>query len=159
MKKDKALMFTLISIILFNIFFIIMLIYYKDIIIITNKFFKSITKEYWDWYCDMYRPTVNNESTIVDITFMLKMLFKLIFLGQFFYIIDNEKYINVIKKKNVVIYSTIGFAIYCLSFLFIKYKAEHYRLFMSLISTEILSILLLSLVLKVKREWLTHNIN
>ncbi|GEM_PF-6407810 len=155
MKKDKALMFALISIVLFNIFFIIMLIYYKDIIIIPNNFFKSVTKEYW--YSD--RPHVNNESTIMGITWILKIIFSIIFLEEFCYIISNENYINAIKKKNVVIYSIIGFAIYCLSFLFIKYKAEHYRLFMSLISTEILSTLLLILVLKVKRNWLTHNIN
>lgn len=150
MKKDRTLMISLISIILFNVFFMIMLIYYSDIIIIVNKFFKSITKEYWFWYLE--RPDVNNETIIIGVTKLLKIIFSMIFSVEFLYIIDNKKYINVIGKKYLVISLIIGFIIYCLSFLFIKYKAEHYRLFMTLISTEIVSIVLLNLVLKFKKE-------
>lgn len=150
MKKDKALRISLISILLFNVFFIIMLIGYNDIIIIPNSFFKSITKEYYFWYMD--RPLVYNESIIMGITWIVKPLFSLIFLLEFFYIIFNNKYINIFEKKNLVISLIIGCTIYCLSFLFIKYRAEHYRLFMTFISTEILSIILLNLVLKIKRE-------
>lgn len=151
MKKDKALMISLISIIFFNVFFIIMLIEYNDIIVIPNKFFKSITKEYWFWYVDDRIPVIN-ESIIFGITCILKPLLSSIFLLEFFYIIFDKKYINVIGKKNVMMCLIIGFTIYCLSFLFIKYRAEHYRLFMTLISTEILSIILLNLVLKIKRK-------
>lgn len=151
MKKDKALIISLISIILFNVFFIIMLIEYNDIIIIPNKFFKSITKEYWFWYVDDRIPVIN-ESIIFGITCILKPIFSSIFLLEFFYIIFDKKYINEIGKKNVLLSLIIGFAIYCLSFLSIKYRAEHYRLFMTLISTEILSIILLNLVLKIKRK-------
>ncbi|PRR79911.1 hypothetical protein CLLI_06440 [Clostridium liquoris] len=150
MKKDKALRISLISILLFNVFFIIMLIGYNDIIIIPNSFFKSITKEYYFWYMD--RPLVYNESIIMGITGILKPMFSLILSLEFFYIIFNNKYINVIEKKNLVISLIIGCTIYCLSFLFIKYGTEHYRLFMTLISTEILSIILLNLVLKVRKE-------
>ncbi len=150
MKKDKALRISLISILLFNVFFIIMLIGYNDIIIIPNSFFKSITKEYYFWYMD--RPLVYNESIIMGITGILKPMFSLILSLEFFYIIFNNKYINVIEKKNLVISLIIGCTIYCLSFLFIKYGTEHYRLFMTLISTEILSIILLNLVLKIRKE-------
>lgn len=148
-KKNKVLIISLISIILFNIFFIIMLIFYNNIIIIPNKFFKSVTKEYYFWYLN--KPFVNNESIIIGIAYILKITFSLILLLELFYTIFNNKYIKLIGKRNIVISLIIGFAIYCLSFLFIKYKAEHYRLFMILISTEILSIILLNLVLKVKK--------
>lgn len=151
MKKDKVLIISLISIILFNVFFMIMLIYYNDIIIVTNKFFKSTTKEYWYWYAEV-RPPVKYESIIMGGTSIVKMLFSLIFLLEFFYITSDSKYINKIGKKNIVISLIIGLTIYCLSFLFIKYKAEHYRLFMTLISTEILSLVVLNLVLTFKKE-------
>ncbi|WP_027623188.1 hypothetical protein [Clostridium lundense] len=151
MKKDRVLMISLISAILFSAFFIIMLICYSDIIIIPNTFFKSITKEYWFWYLDDRLP-IPNESFIMGITEILKQLFSAIFLLEFIYIISDKKYINEIEKKNVVISLIIGFVIYSFSFLFIKYKAEHYRLFMTLISTEILSIILLNLILKIKKQ-------
>jgi hypothetical protein len=100
----------------------------------------------------MDRPLVYNESIIMGITGILKPMFSLILSLEFFYIIFNNKYINVIEKKNLVISLIIGCTIYCLSFLFIKYGTEHYRLFMTLISTEILSIILLNLVLKIRKE-------
>ncbi|KGK85804.1 hypothetical protein [Clostridium sp. HMP27] len=151
MKKDKALMICLISVILFSVFFMIILIYYNDIIIVTNKFFKSTTKEYWDWY-SIVRLSVKYESIVLKITYLVKTMFSLIFILELFYIISNDKYIKVIGKRKVVISSIIGFTIYCSSFIFIKYKAEHYRLFMSLISTELLSLVVLNLVLTFKKE-------
>ncbi|MEW9094629.1 MAG: hypothetical protein AB2417_06055 [Clostridiaceae bacterium] len=157
MKKDKTLMISLITIILFNIFFMTILICYNDIIILPIKFIKNVTKEYYFWYMD--RPPVPNESIIMGITTIVKMIFSLILSLEFFYIIFNKKYANVIDKKNIVISIIIGFIFYCLSFLFIKYKVEHYRLFMTLISTEILSMMLLNLILKIKKEKLTYNIN
>ncbi|MBU5484418.1 hypothetical protein KQI86_08765 [Clostridium sp. MSJ-11] len=157
MKKDKTLMISLTSIILFNVFFIIILICYNDIIILPIKFIKNVTKEYYYWYMD--RPPIPNESIVIGITTIVKMMFSLILSLEFFYTIFNKKYANVIDKKNIVISIIIGFTIYCLSFLFIKYKAQHYRLFMTLISTEILSMMLLNLVLKIKKEKLTYNIN
>ncbi|MDU1443156.1 MAG: hypothetical protein E6916_06530 [Clostridium cochlearium] len=150
MKKTNVLITSLISIILFNIFFIIILIYYNNIIILVNGFFKSMTKEYYLWF--LSRPNISMESTMLNITEFLKMIFSLIFLIEFLYIISNEKYIKLVNKKNTLISLIIGSIIYCLSFIFIKYKAEHYRLFMTLISTEILSIILLNLVLKIKKK-------
>lgn len=150
MQKPNVLITSLISIILFNIFFIIILIYYNNIIILVNGFFKSMTKEYYLWF--LSRPNISMESTMLNITEFLKMIFSLIFLIEFLYILSNEKYIKLVNKKNTLISLIIGFIIYCLSFIFIKYKAEHYRLFMTLISTEIFSIILLNLILKIKKK-------
>ncbi|WP_459763392.1 hypothetical protein [Alkaliphilus crotonatoxidans] len=148
-KRDKVLMICLISIILFNCFFMIMLIYYNDIIIVANNFFKSVSKEYYLWYLE--RPIVDNELIIIGVTKILNIVFSVIFLLEFFYIVFSKKYINEIEKKNVILSLLIGFIIYCLSFILIKYRAEHYKLFMILIPTEIFSIILLNLILKVKR--------
>lgn len=150
MKKDKIVMISLISIILFNVFFMIILVFYNDIIILPIKFIKNVTKEYYFWYMD--KPPVPNESIVMGITEILKITFSLIFLIGFLYIVSNKKYINIIGKKNVVISLIIGFTINYLTSLFIKHKAEHYRLFMDLISTEVSSLVLLNLVLKIKKE-------
>ncbi|BDR74080.1 hypothetical protein K144316041_p10080 (plasmid) [Clostridium tetani] len=150
-KQDKWSLITLTSIIIFNCFFMTILFYYNNIIIIVNRFFKKTTEEYYFWWFN--RPiTNNNESALMELTYIIKIVFLLIFLLEFFYLISNNEYINLIKKRNIIIYLAIGFGIYCVSFLFIKYKAEHYRLFMTLISTEIFSLILLKLVLKVKTE-------
>lgn len=127
----------------------IMLIYYNDIIIVANNFFKSVSKEYYLWYLE--RPIVDNELIIIGVTKILNIVFSVIFLLEFFYIVFSKKYINEIEKKNVILSLLIGFIIYCLSFILIKYRAEHYKLFMILIPTEIFSIILLNLILKVKR--------
>lgn len=151
MKKDKALMIFLIFIILFNVFFITMLICYKDIIVLpTNFSLTNVTKEYYFWYLD--RPRINNESVIIGITSIVKLIFSVTFLLDFFYIISNKKYMDVIGKRNVIISIIIGFVIYCLSFILIKYKAEHYRLFMDLILTEVLSLVVLNLILTLKKS-------
>lgn len=150
-NNDKAVVISLITIILFNIFFMIILIFHNDIIIIVNGFFKPITREYYDWFLDQ-RISVKNEDIISAFSDFFKLLFSSILLLEFFYIIFNEKYINVIGKKATVISLFIGFISYSLCFLFIKYKAEHYRLFMTNISTEVLSLVLLSLIIKYKRK-------
>lgn len=151
MKKNRAMTISLISIILFNIFFMTILIFYNDIIIVPNKFLKSTTREYWYWYAEVRSP-VKYESTTLGITYIAKLMFSLIFPLEFFYIISSKKYMSVIGKKSVIISLIIGFIINCLSFLFIKYQAAHYRLFMTLISTEVSSLVLLNLILQFKNR-------
>ena len=150
MKKEKKIILSLSSIALFNLIFMILLVFYNNIIIIPNKFFKNTSKEYWYWYLD--NPAMDNEGIIIGVTFIIKIIFSLIFLFQIYHLISKNKYRNLIKKKSLLISLFLGLGAYILSFLFIKYRVEHYRLFMTLISTEILSLILLNLVLKLKRS-------
>lgn len=150
MVKDKNLLFTLMAIIVFNILFIIILAYYYDIITI-NVFVKPPTKEYWYWWLDADQVFLN-QSLIISTTSLLKLVFSLIFLLEFFYIMLEKKYKDLISKKNIVISLIVGAIVYSIIFLFIRYKAEHYRLFMTLISTEIFSIILLNLILYVNKK-------
>ncbi|SDL06246.1 hypothetical protein SAMN05660472_02543 [Natronincola ferrireducens] len=151
MTKHRALMISLISIILFNIFFMIMLIWYQDIIILPSDFSRwGITEEYYWWYMD--RPPISNETTVIAVNYILKLMFSSIFLLEVFYIISNNKYKHLVKKKNLLISIIISSIVYFLSLFFIKYKTEHYRLFMTLISTEILSLILLNLLLRITKE-------
>jgi len=149
MERDKTFMISMLSILLFNAFFIIILIFYNDIIILSTPFLKSTTKEYYIWLVE--RPITNIESTIIDISFMIKLLFSLIFPLEFLYIITNEKYKNMINKKNIILSLVIGFVLNLLISLSIHYRAEHYRLFMDLIPTVISSLVLLNLILNIKK--------
>lgn len=149
MKKDKILMISVASIILFNIFLLIILLFYNDIIILTSKFFKNITKEYYIWFVN--RPRISTESNIISITYFIHLLFSIILLLEFVYMMLNRRYKDLIEKRYIITVIFIGIAIYLLIFLFIKYKIEHYRLFMTLIPTEILSMMLLSIIFKIKK--------
>lgn len=147
MRKDKTLLISLISIMLFSAFFLIILIFYNDTILFDASL-KSFTKEYWNWYLD----NIKIEGIIVEITSITKMFFSIILSLELMYIITNEKYKDIIDKKNLLISIIIGFAINYLSVLLINYNAEHYRLFMTLISTEILSLVLLNIILNLNKR-------
>lgn len=149
MKKGEIFMFFLISVILFNIFFLVILIYYNHITILSGEFLKNITKEYYFSY--MNNPATESELIIV-LTYFVKLIFSLIFPLEFLYIIFNKEYMRIIGKKSVITSLIIGFIANCLSSLFIIYEVEHYKLFMHLISTEISSLVLLSLILRFKKQ-------
>lgn len=149
-KKDKFLMVSLISIILFNIFFVIIATFYNDIIILVNRFFKPFTREYLDWYIN--KPSIKGQSFIFNITWIIKIIFSMIFFIEFFYLISNDKYKIIMDKKGIFISLLIGSITYLLSFFLIRYMADHYRLFMTLISTEICSLVILSLIIKYSKK-------
>lgn len=127
-------------------FFSIILFLYNDIIIIPNTFFKNVSKEYYFWYLD--RPSYDNETKIVGITILLKILFSAIFLLEYVYLISDKSYVKLIGKKYILYKMIIVFTIYLICFFLIKYKAIHYKLYMSLFSTGILSLMLLNLGIK-----------
>lgn len=150
MKKNNAMIISLISIILFSTFFITILLFYSDIVIL-NSSLKNFSREYYDWYLDSYWN--NNIGMLEVITSVIGMFFGLIFSLEFLYIISNEKYKDRIEKKYLIISIIGGFILNFLIFTFIKYKVEHYRLFMILIPTEILALILLNIVLKLKASF------
>lgn len=147
MRGNNAITISLISIILFSAFFIFILIFYGDIVILNNAH-KSFTREYFDWYLDFYGN--NHISNLELITSAVKMIFTLIFTIEFVYLVSDEKYQNRIDVKNLLISIIVGLIINYLISIFIKYNAEHYRLFMTIIPTQIFSLVLLSIVLKLK---------
>jgi len=155
LKKNNAMIISLISIILFSTFFTTILIFYNDIVIL-NSSLKSFTREYYDWYLDSYWN--NNIGLFEVITSAIRMVFGLILSLEFLYIISNEKYKDRIDKKNLVISIIGGFIFNFLISAFIKYNVEHYRLFMILIPTEILALILLNMVLKLKASFKLNQI-
>lgn len=88
------------------------------------------------------------------------MIFTLIFTIEFVYLVSDEKYQNRIDVKNILISIIVGLIINYLISIFIKYNAEHYRLFMTIIPTQIFSLVLLSIVLKLKLSFkMDRNLN
>lgn len=147
MKNNNDLLLSLISIILFSIIFITILIFYNDIIVLNNSM-KSFTREYYDWYMDSYWN--NNYANIEVTTYIIKMIFGLILLLEFSYIVSIEKYSNKIDKKNLVISIIVGILINYFISVSIQNNVEHYRLFMTIIPIQILALVLLNMVLKLK---------
>lgn len=146
-KKDKTLLITLISAILFTIFFLITLTFYYDVILLEVSL-KSFSREYYNWWMGTYELPGN----IINISLLIKIFFDLILLLEFLYIAFNEKYKAHIDKKNLILSIIIGTAINFIINMIIIYNAEHYRLFMELISTQVGAIVLLNLVLNINKR-------
>lgn len=142
-------------IILFQVFFLIDLFCYYNVITI-NMFFKPISYDYWNWFL-IHKDELGYDSAIANITIILKYMLNFLFLYVILNILFTKEYRHAIGKRIATM--LIGFAIiiYMICFFYIKYVAEHYRLFMELISTEILSLLLLCLIIIIKRRLRNDN--
>lgn len=157
MKKYRLSSFYLISILLFNLLFIVVLTRYYDLIIL-EPFFKPLTRKYLDLLSEI-KVSLPYEDFIFNLSYISKLLFPLIFLLEFFYLISDKQYSHLVPKKNVIISVIIGAALYFIIRILIRYNAEHCRLFMSLISTEILSIIVLNLVLNINKKLISKEVN
>lgn len=157
MKKYRLSSFYLISILLFNLLFIVVLTRYYDLIILEPSF-KPLTREYLDLLSEI-KVSLPYEDFIFNLSYISKLLFPLIFLLEFFYLISDKQYSHLVPKKNVTISVIIGAALYFIIRILIRYNAEHCRLFMSLISTEILSVIVLNLVLNINKKLVSKEVN
>lgn len=147
LKGNKALLFTLITIILFSIIFAAITIFFNDIITLPSL--KNVSREYYDWYMDM--PTSDTEILVEEVTLFVRLIFSLIYLIEVLYILTTDKYLEAINKKNLLISISIGFGTH----FFISYinsNAEHYRLFMTLIPIQIASLVLLNMILGLNKS-------
>lgn len=149
MKKSKFMSISIISIILFVCLFLVTLIFYYDIIMIPNNFFKNTSKEYWLWYLN--NSPVNNESLITGTTGILSMIFPIIFFLEYMCLLSDEKYKKLIDGKEILINLVLGFTIYLIGFFVIKYIVVHYRLYMIFFPAGVLAIMLSSLIFKLRK--------
>lgn len=129
-------------ILLFQLIFLFQLFFHYNVIIVVNPFFKHISEEYWIWFSSEYSP-VNNENLILAVSYVTKWLFISVFLIQYIRIISTSEYRKMLCIKRIVLFTCIACLIYIISFVIFKYFAVHYRLYMTFVSAEILSILLL----------------
>lgn len=138
-KPNRFLPLFAFSILIFQVFFLVTILFFYDVITI-NPSLKSFTREYWNWYTEI-RVGVPYESTITSLAFVLKPAFSFIFIMEFLYLLADKAYRTTIGKKNFILGLVVLLVVYLLCFFWIKYQAEHYRLFMTLISTELFSLL------------------
>lgn len=145
MRLSAFQKFLFLSIILFQIIFFIFIFAYYNIIIVPNSFFHFTSYNMWNFYVT---HNDKNETNIIMVSIIIKILFICIFaMGLAQYLLD---------KKNAAIFSKafrigailVSLTVYLICFFYIKYQVVHYRLFMSLISVEILSILLFLIMAK-----------
>lgn len=145
MRVSAFQKFLFLSIILFQIIFFIFVFAYYNIIIVPNSFFHFTSYNMWNFYV---AHNDKNETNIIMVSIIIKILFICIFaMGLAQYLLD---------KKNAAIFSKafrigailVSLTVYLICFFYIKYQVVHYRLFMSLISVEILSILLFLIMAK-----------
>lgn len=148
-SKDFA--FFKVLILLFQFVFIILLLFYYDIIIVVNPFFKHISEEYWIWFADE-RIGVKHEDLILIVSFVIKWLFSASFLLGCLKILCESAYRSQIGLQKILLCIITGGIIYIISFVLIKYFTIHYRLYMTLISTEILSLQLGYLIIFLKKN-------
>lgn len=147
-RKDRILK---ISIILFQAVFLFQLFCNYNIIIVVNPFFKHVSEKYWTWFsCE--RSAVKNENLILAVSYIVKWLFSCVFLIEYMNILARPCKRDKIGVKKIVLFTGAAFVIYGISFVAFKYLAVHYRLFMTFVSTEILSLLLLALIFQIGEE-------
>lgn len=133
------------SIILFQIIFFIFVFAYYNIIIVPNSFFHFTSYNMWNYYVTHH---YKNETNIVMASVVIKLLFICIFsMGLAQYLLD-KKNVHMLSKAFKIAVILISLSVYLFCFFYIKYQVVHYRLFMSLISVEILSILLFAIIIK-----------
>lgn len=149
MKNDSILKSALVFIILFNIIFLGVAIFYYDIVSLPGSMFDDLSRETLDWYYN--RTKVPYEDTVSFIVQMSKIIFPILFLGVFSYILLDEKNENL-NTKGMVVYVIIGHTILGLIYAYMQYNLEYYRLFMELIPVEVFSLVLLATILNIKRR-------
>ena len=86
------------------------------------------------------------------ISYIVKWLFSCVFLIGYMNILARPCKRNKIGVKKITLFTGSAFVIYGISFIAFKYLAVHYRLFMTFVSTEILSLLLLAFIFQIGEE-------
>jgi len=94
----------------------------------------------------------SNEITMISVVYILKAIFSFLFIIGFLYLLSDKKNRTVIEKKNFFLEGGVGMLVYFVFFFWIKYQAVHYRLFMTLFSTELLSLTMAYLLWRLKKE-------
>lgn len=149
MKNDSVLRSALIFIVLFNIIFWGITVFYYDIVSLPGSIFDDLNREKLDWY--MNRTPIPHENTVSFVANMSNFIFPLMFLGFFSYILFEQRY-KEINTTRILVFVIFGFTILSLIFAYMKYELEYYRLFMQLIPSEIFSLVLLFTILNIRKQ-------
>ena len=148
-KQDKWLNIFIISIIIFNCFFIFTIVKYYHVIDFPNVSCKYMTKEIY--YSMVSTSDKLPEIKLFKITYIVEKLFIFLLLGGFLHLVNKKEYLNILGTENILRYVLIGMVINILIYVFIKYNIMYHRPFMMIIYDEVFSLLLLMLIVRLQR--------
>lgn len=143
--NERIIKLYLVSIILFQIIFLAEAIFCYDIIIVPNPAFRKLTLEEWNWI--IQRGSRPHETALLIWTDLLNIVFGVIYIVGFFHLFFVKKRLLPIRTLWIIATLAAGFVTDLPLFYYFKYQAEHYRLYMSSVSLEIDSLMLLVLIL------------
>ncbi len=150
--ERKWLIFFMHSSIVFLICYLVQAVIFFNVIWSPDVFWREITREEWYWYLDEYWHQANvvlDIYALVRVRNAINVLFGLVTLRAIFYVVKNKKWAQAIGGKLMVGMAVVGVIVSVCCFLYFKYEAEHYRLFMGSTYSAISAVMLLTATGKV----------
>lgn len=141
MKTSKPLALSFLAIVLFQGLFFTTLLLFYHIITIPMPYIKPLSYDYYLWL--VQQTTTPMDSFFHALAAMLNSLFQVCFITAITYILFTRDLRKAVGGKSWVFSILIGLLTYAIAFLLIRYVAEHYRLYMTMIPNQILSLMLL----------------
>ena len=132
-----------------QIVFFVVFFCFRDIIIAGNSLFHPLTSEEWEWLCQWSRDY--QDLQVMAIAYPLASIF-----STTIWICYVRHYTPPFKTRHLrasdILIPIIGLALYAPLFYYIKYRVEHYYLWMDLVPREVLSLVLLGLLLSSRKR-------
>ena len=144
-KTIRTIKSYLFCIIIFQIIFLIEVFAFHDCIIAPNHFFRITTLSEWHWLLQQ-EPTPYGMGIIL-ISDLLQDIFIVVFIVGIFQLFYVKQKILPIRTLWKIVIPVAGLIMYLPCFYYFKYQAEHYRLYITIIPGEILSLIFLCLIL------------
>lgn len=122
--------------------FLVSVIFFYDVLIWAGPCIRELTYEEWGWMIEN-SDTIRHVSDIPHgqtIFTIVKVTLLILLAAAYAYILLNKKSRNAVGKKLIWASVLIEIIVYVDCFLYNKHIAEHYRMFMPLISVFILSV-------------------
>lgn len=146
--RQKALAAILACTVLFQLFYIFFILFHYNEIYF-NPSVKPLTYEYWTWLGE--HPEAINDK-LADAVLVIYYRMNVICLLGFLCLLTPEEDSKSIKLGQLLAAFLFGYGIYKICTLAIRYFSPDYRLYMLLIPTEIASLILMFLILKVLND-------
>lgn len=138
-----------VAIAVIQILFFVVFLCFREIILTGDPLFHPLTSEEWEWLCQ--RPHDYQDLQVMAIVYPLASIF-----STTTWICCARHYIALFKSRHLrasdILIPILGLALYAPLFYYIKYRAEHYYLWMGMVPAEVLSLILLCLLLSSRKR-------
>lgn len=138
-------------VLLFQIFFLAVVLTNYDTIVIPGSIFHKVSAEYMTWYWDVWLPAHPGPNWNVEqLVLLLRWAFYALFAVCLWSLAEVEGFREYRKQYGIPILLA-GLGVYLAIFLYNRCAAVHYRLFMHLSACEVVSWTMLAVVLSFDR--------